>query len=1011
MNLQKKLILSLVLIVFYFGGAIIWHNRALFAIRADVASHPPVSIEAPVGIAVDQTKTSQNFSWQKPSNFNPTYYQLLISRDNNFSAGGTAAFLFDANGQLIKSVGELNKPAITYYPDQSQLKFNWTSDKTPESGFLNFLLSDNENFEQYYLTTNIINNEVTVYNDNLSRSLRAKEEGIFSRLETGKEYYWKVVTSDDTQIVPAQHFIFPPPSVANNPSSDNNKGFVRKNNAGHAQAADSQVMTITLSQSQAPSTADPKYYQSTTSWITKSDEFRAPGSLSRSIQWTDNGGTSWNQCATPPLVSQEYISAIHFESIYEGWILTDQGRVYRTTNKGTGVRCDNWQLIGGAGQGSTAITFSDLNNGQTDDSAGTLNNGYYTNNSGISWSSGNLGSNWVLMRSIANAPVILYKTNTPLPSGYENFGHLGINGTDYILGPARKLYNSSSSELDKYKLNAPGDYYWKVSYTLESDQQKAIDSLTSVNGVSWSPFSAIGNYFVADLAAKSTITSSPKINAVLNEKGESIMVPIATTLDVNHYISSDSWVTTSDGYRVNGSNDVKRTNDGGANWNKISCGDLPTPQPQLVAVHFNDIDNGWVVGNAGEFFSTADACQTWTKKGKIDSVGAQLSISFSDALNGLLYDISSGKYYSTADAGTTWTSASLGDKWIKDDQNNALLLYKIGVPLPVGSQIFGRYGNEYILGPSRKLYYLPTSGLKLIQGDRYTFQFSVTNPPAKYYQMVIDNRGGSLSCFPAVRGQNNFINTNFGTQLSPGGYHLRVRASELDNISPSCQNTFGWSPLRDILTISLDANPEETAITTTAISTTASVTNSATDVYPPTIQLKETVITAGQSITFYGGFKPGQKLVLKVNSEEKSYETTASDAGKWEYTISGGVDAGVHSARAIGSYNNKDYDSGEIKFSVAASSSSSSAVAIVTSPVGEENAPAGSAYNPHGSSAASSAGASGLSKLPKAGANLWLNLLIALLLSAITTYLIFRPWKKKPPVANVPSGNPPLNVS
>lgn len=222
MNLQKKIIVSLALVAIYFGGAIVWYNRALFAIKADLSAQPPVSVDAPANNAeIKQSMVQTNgltnfFNWTPPIGALPNFYQLLVSRNQNFPDGGTAAFYFNKSGSLVAQIGSLSEPSVSYFPNVTKLIFNWAQNVSTGHQLV-FYFSDSANFENYYYTTNIRDNQTIVDANNLNSSLTPKNNTTNFKIQKDGAYYWAVLEqakigdysdSGATKIVAAQPFKF-----------------------------------------------------------------------------------------------------------------------------------------------------------------------------------------------------------------------------------------------------------------------------------------------------------------------------------------------------------------------------------------------------------------------------------------------------------------------------------------------------------------------------------------------------------------------------------------------------------------------------------------------------------------------------------------------------------------------------------------------------------------------------------------------------------------------------------
>ncbi|MFC1572155.1 WD40/YVTN/BNR-like repeat-containing protein [Candidatus Eisenbacteria bacterium] len=115
-------------------------------------------------------------------------------------------------------------------------------------------------------------------------------------------------------------------------------------------------------------------------------------------------------------------------------------------------------------------------------------------------------------------------------------------------------------------------------------------------------------------------------------------------LDLEH-----GWLAGQDG-------DLRRTSDGGENWTKLDLY-ASDEKPFLCDLTFTDPENGWVVGENGTILHTTDGGETWEHQSGAE--GAFLtSVHFLDSQNGWVvgyfrHESRSILLY-TADGGTTW---------------------------------------------------------------------------------------------------------------------------------------------------------------------------------------------------------------------------------------------------------------------------------------------------------------------------------------------------------------------
>jgi len=123
-----------------------------------------------------------------------------------------------------------------------------------------------------------------------------------------------------------------------------------------------------------------------------------------------------------------------------------------------------------------------------------------------------------------------------------------------------------------------------------------------------------------------------------------------------HFVDDQQgWICGQDGI-------VLHTTDGGKTWNKQDSGS----KWYLFALAFIDANDGWVVGDRATYFHTTDGGQTWSrgKLGVIEDIPKDEALVAADPI---LYDVKFrdhntgwivgefGKIFHTADGGKTWT--------------------------------------------------------------------------------------------------------------------------------------------------------------------------------------------------------------------------------------------------------------------------------------------------------------------------------------------------------------------
>ena len=100
------------------------------------------------------------------------------------------------------------------------------------------------------------------------------------------------------------------------------------------------------------------------------------------------------------------------------------------------------------------------------------------------------------------------------------------------------------------------------------------------------------------------------------------------------------------------SKEVFYSDDGGINWSTVNLGRT------LGSVQFSSALNGWVAGDSGRIFHTADGCQTW------DTVflptNDWLRLQFVNDTDGFVFLSAVDSFYVSNDGGVNWTRKSTG---------------------------------------------------------------------------------------------------------------------------------------------------------------------------------------------------------------------------------------------------------------------------------------------------------------------------------------------------------------
>ncbi len=184
------------------------------------------------------------------------------------------------------------------------------------------------------------------------------------------------------------------------------------------------------------------------------------------------------------------------------------------------------------------------------------------------------------------------------------------------------------------------------------------------------------------------------------ELWKTVVVPKSGEADIPVGFASFSFVTAKVGWAIRGGNSwrntsktIVRTTDGGITWYE----QLSDSRKSLLSVKFNDLNNGWVVGDSGLTLHTTDGGRNW----RSHFLGMKQPLStifFSDNDNG--WTTNGDEWIHTTDCGVTWNneifSAGLPPRKVAQDR---IVQYQ-----------FFDSSNGWILGESGNLYKTTNSG-------------------------------------------------------------------------------------------------------------------------------------------------------------------------------------------------------------------------------------------------------------------------------------------------------------
>jgi photosystem II stability/assembly factor-like uncharacterized protein len=134
-----------------------------------------------------------------------------------------------------------------------------------------------------------------------------------------------------------------------------------------------------------------------------------------------------------------------------------------------------------------------------------------------------------------------------------------------------------------------------------------------------------------------------------------------TLRDVHFAEARTGWlVAERDVYKLRTEDETRayllKTTDGGASWSRVEVVGRET-NARLVRVRFAGPDHGWVFGEEGALFATADGGRTWARQ-RVPTRHLLLGGAFRDARVGWLVG-AGGTFLHTSDGGATWRAAHL----------------------------------------------------------------------------------------------------------------------------------------------------------------------------------------------------------------------------------------------------------------------------------------------------------------------------------------------------------------
>ena len=191
---------------------------------------------------------------------------------------------------------------------------------------------------------------------------------------------------------------------------------------------------------------------------------------------------------------------------------------------------------------------------------------------------------------------------------------------------------------------------------------------------------------VACLPDGSVVITGPKGVAMKSRDQGDTWQPLQT--GVKRELLSVAFPTAQVGVAVGDFGTIMRTEDGGATWSKIPLPTdftLPADVAEIVDpgdvllydVDFPTPDRGWVVGEFGVIFTTADGGKTWaTQKSPVETT--LFGVQFADATNGWATGIEQVLLH-TSDGGQTWSKQA-----VPGQQGFVLGLYDVAVQGNVG---------------------------------------------------------------------------------------------------------------------------------------------------------------------------------------------------------------------------------------------------------------------------------------------------------------------------------------
>jgi len=124
--------------------------------------------------------------------------------------------------------------------------------------------------------------------------------------------------------------------------------------------------------------------------------------------------------------------------------------------------------------------------------------------------------------------------------------------------------------------------------------------------------------------------------------------------DIQFLDASNAWAS--------GPASVVRTDDGGESWRPLVFGTSENGYLSANAIHFIDLEHGWLVGHGGSLMRSGDGGLAWASVPLPLRAGERPTlwdVTFSDASNGWVVG-EEGSIFHTADGGMTWTRQERG---------------------------------------------------------------------------------------------------------------------------------------------------------------------------------------------------------------------------------------------------------------------------------------------------------------------------------------------------------------